>query len=135
MTWRVAASAAEKKLPIFVIGKSAKPRCFENVKSLPCYYQSQVKSWMNSFIFDKWIKELDKKFGKKHRKVILIVYNCPRASNYWKFESCLACVPATKHNFKNPTYEPRCDIFHKRKMSQKNYWKTKVNILEKFYQK
>ena len=49
----------------------------KNFKSLPCCYKSQVKSWMNSFLFDECVKELDKKFEKENRKVILIVDNCP----------------------------------------------------------
>ena len=49
----------------------------KNVKSLPCCYKSQVKSWMNSFLFDECVKELDKKFEKENRKVILIVDNDP----------------------------------------------------------
>ena len=32
---------------------------------------------MNSFLFDKWVIELDKKFKKEHRKVVLIVDNYP----------------------------------------------------------
>ena len=31
---------------------------------------------MSSFLFDEWVKELDKKFEKENRKVILIVDNC-----------------------------------------------------------
>ena len=65
-----AASAAGEKLPIFVVGKSAKPRCFKNVKNLPCQYRLQVKSWMNSFLFDEWVKELDQK--KKIVKLLLL---------------------------------------------------------------
>ena len=37
-TGMAATSAAGEKLSIFVIGKSANPRCFKNVKSLPCRY-------------------------------------------------------------------------------------------------
>ena len=48
-----------------ICGKSAKPRCFKNVKSIPYHYRSQIKSWMNSFLFDEWVKELGKKFEKK----------------------------------------------------------------------
>ena len=68
-----AASAAGKKLPMLVIGKSTKPRSFKNVKSLPCSYQSQEKSWMNSFLFDEWVKELRKKFKRENCKVVHIV--------------------------------------------------------------
>ena len=77
LTGVAVASAAGEKLPIFVIGKLAKPRCFKNVKSLPCRYRSQLKSWMNSFLFDEWVNERDKKFEKENHKVILIVDNCP----------------------------------------------------------
>ena len=72
----VAASATGEKLPMFVIGKSVKPRCFKHVKSLPCRYRAQPESWMSSFLFDEWVKELDRKFEKKHRKIVLIVDNC-----------------------------------------------------------
>ena len=76
LTGMAAAGAAEEKLPIFITGKSAKPRCFKNIKDLPCRYRSKVKSWMDSFRFDKWVKELNKKFEKENPKVILILDNC-----------------------------------------------------------
>ena len=62
---------------MFVIGKSVKPRCFKHVKSLPCRYRVQPKSWMSSFLFDEWVKELDRKFEKENRRIVLIVDNCP----------------------------------------------------------
>ena len=36
---------------------------------------------MNSFLFDEWAKEIDKKFEKENRKVILILDNCPVHQN------------------------------------------------------
>ena len=42
---------AGEKIPVFVIGKSKTLRCFKNVKSLPCRYRSQPKSWMDSNLF------------------------------------------------------------------------------------
>ena len=48
LTEMAAASAIGEKLPMFVIWKSKNPRCFKNVKHLPCEYKSQKKSWMNS---------------------------------------------------------------------------------------
>ena len=71
-----AASATGEKLPMLVIGKSKNPRCFKNVKSLPCTYKSQAKSWMDSEIFTDWVKQLDRTFHAKSRKVALIVDNC-----------------------------------------------------------
>ena len=47
LTGLAAANAVGDKLPMFVIGKSAKPRCFKDIKSLPCQYCSQKKSWMD----------------------------------------------------------------------------------------
>ena len=76
LTGMAAASAAGEKLPMFVIGKSVKPRCFKH-DSLPCRYRAQPKSWMSSFLFDEWVKELDRKFEKENRKIVLIVDNCP----------------------------------------------------------
>ena len=64
------------KLPMFIIGKSQKPRCFKNIKKLPCGYRSQKKSWMDSTLFEKWVRELDCRFEKESRKVALIVDNC-----------------------------------------------------------
>ena len=57
-----AASAVGEKLPMFVIWKSKNARFFKNVKHLPCEYKSQKKSWMNSEIFEEWVRKLDRKF-------------------------------------------------------------------------
>ena len=77
LTGMAAASATGEKLPMFVIGKSVKPRCFKHVKSLPRRYRAQPKSWMSSFLFDEWVKELDRKFEKENRKIVLVVDNGP----------------------------------------------------------
>ena len=70
-------SATGEKLPSFEIGKYAKPRCFSGVKSLPCRYRSQKKSWMDGDLFTEWVKELDRKYAAQDRKIALIVDNCP----------------------------------------------------------
>ena len=46
LTGLAAVNATGEKLPMFVIGKAAKPRCFKNVKNLSCCCRSQNKSWM-----------------------------------------------------------------------------------------
>ena len=43
LTGIAAASATGEELPIFVIGKSTTPRCFKNIKQLPCRCRSQEK--------------------------------------------------------------------------------------------
>ena len=47
ITEMAAANAVGDKIPVFVIGKSQKPRCFKNVKFLPCRYRNQKRAgWM-----------------------------------------------------------------------------------------
>ena len=59
LTGMAAGIATGEKLPIFVIGKSKRPRCFKNLKSLPCQYTAQKKSWMDSEIFEDWVRKID----------------------------------------------------------------------------
>ena len=65
------------KLPMFVIGKAKHPRCFKNIKKLPCRYRSQRKSWMDSVLLEEWMRDVNKKFQAEGRKVALIIDNCP----------------------------------------------------------
>lgn len=65
-----------EKLKPFVIGKSKNPRCFKTIKSLPVDYDSNKKAWMNSYLFEKWMRKLDKKFTQQNRKVLFFVDNC-----------------------------------------------------------
>ena len=44
LTGLTAANAVGEKLPLFVIGKSKKPRCFKHIKYLPCLYRIQKKA-------------------------------------------------------------------------------------------
>ena len=84
LTGLAAANAEGEKLPMFVIGKSVKPRCFTGVINLPCRHRAQKKSWMDSSLFEEWIREQDRKFERQGRKIALIVDNClahPQISN------------------------------------------------------
>ena len=60
LTGLTAANAVREKLPLFVIGKSKKPRCFKHIKHLPCRYCSQKKCWMDSILFEEWAREVDR---------------------------------------------------------------------------
>ena len=73
----LAAAVTGEKLPMFVIGKSAKPRCFKNVTNLPCRCRSQNKSWMDGNLFTEWVRQLDNKFVAEGRKIVLIIDSCP----------------------------------------------------------
>ena len=55
-----------KVVPL-VIGKSAKPRCFKNVKTLPTQYESNTSAWMTSFLFMKFLRWFDAFIGNKRR--------------------------------------------------------------------
>ena len=77
ITGLAAANAVGNKLPTFVIGKAKNPRSFKNIKKLPCRYRSQRKSWMDSVLFEEWVRDVNKKFQAEGRKVALIIDNCP----------------------------------------------------------
>lgn len=66
-----------EKLPPLVIGKSLKPRCFKNVKSLPVTYRNNQKAWMTSMLFEEFLLDWDRKLEAENRKIILFVDNCP----------------------------------------------------------
>lgn len=76
LTGLAAGNAYGERLPMFVIGKSAKPRCFKGVRTLPCRYRAQNKSWMSGELFEDWVRELDRKFSVSKRKIALIIDNC-----------------------------------------------------------
>ena len=77
LTGLAASNALGEQLPMYVIGKSAYPRRFKHIKSLPCKYTNQAKSWMDSDIFTRWLKELDRKMIAEGRKITMTVDNCP----------------------------------------------------------
>ena len=81
LTGMAAGNVKGERLPMFVIGKAKTPRCFKGVKSIPCRYRAQPKSWMSSELFEEWIKEIDRKFSVQKRKVALIIDNCPAHPN------------------------------------------------------
>ena len=69
------------KLKPLVIGKSKKPRCFQNVKSLPVEYTNNTKAWMTSVIFLDFLRSFDLDLRKEDRKAVMLVDNCPSHPN------------------------------------------------------
>ncbi|CAI6353251.1 unnamed protein product [Macrosiphum euphorbiae] len=69
--------AGTDKKKLLIIGKSAKPRCFKNIKitNLPVSYLSNKNAWMTAEIFTSWLKDWDKELGKQSRTILLIVDN------------------------------------------------------------
>lgn len=64
------------KRKLVVIGKSAKPRCFKGVRSLPVDYFNNKNAWMTSDIFKRILLAMDKEMIEKRRKILLFLDNC-----------------------------------------------------------
>ena len=68
-----------EKLPLLVIGKSAKPRCLKNIlrtpDKLPVMYRSSKNAWMTEKIFTDWLREWDRKLVEEGREVCLLLDN------------------------------------------------------------
>ena len=79
LTDMTVASATGENLEMFVIGKPKKPRCFKNVKQLPCRYRAQKKVGFlfTGVLFEEWVRKLDSSFRAQSRKVALLIDNCP----------------------------------------------------------
>ena len=63
-------------MPLLVIGKSANPRCFKNIKKLPLPYESNEKARMTVAIFETWVKKVDSQMRKSNRNIALMLDNC-----------------------------------------------------------
>ena len=61
---------------MFVIWRAKKPRCFKNVQSLPCRHRSQQISCMGGVLFEKLVREMDKKFVSEGKLISLAIGNC-----------------------------------------------------------
>ncbi|XP_039298512.1 tigger transposable element-derived protein 6-like [Nilaparvata lugens] len=70
-----------QKLNPLVIGKSAKPRCFKGIKSLPTIYRSNKKSWITTELFNEWLISVDSDMKKENRKILLFLDNCSVHNN------------------------------------------------------
>jgi len=77
------------KRKLFVVGKSAKPRCFRGVKTLPVTYRSNSNAWMTSTLFQQWIESFNASLLKKGKKVCLLLDNC---SVHKIEDSALKCI-------------------------------------------
>ena len=76
VTILVGASMSGEKLPLLMIGKSFKPRCFLGIQNLPIQYKNQQNSWMDVCIFESYLKKLDNKLCAQNQRALVIVDNC-----------------------------------------------------------
>uniref|UniRef100_A0A8C3XKF6 HTH CENPB-type domain-containing protein n=1 Tax=Chelydra serpentina TaxID=8475 RepID=A0A8C3XKF6_CHESE len=64
------------KRPLFMIGKSKRPRCFpEDFRKLPLNYVSSVNAWMTGEIFINWLQKWDRQLCWQSRKICLFLAN------------------------------------------------------------
>jgi len=63
------------KMELLVIGKFQNPRCFKNVRKLPVQYYANMKAWITSDIFETCIRQLDQRFEREHREILMLVDN------------------------------------------------------------
>ena len=105
LTGLASANTIGKKLPMFIIGKAKLPRCFKNVKHLPCHYFSQEKNWMDGTLFEECVCEIDWQFMKEGQKIVLLVDNCPAHPTIDYLINRID-LSTTKHYLKAPTDGP-----------------------------
>ena len=74
-------------MPSLVIGKSKIPQAFrktlgfnkknrEFIKPPPVKWLNSLKSLMTLEIFSNWLEDINKKFSREMRKVLLFIDNC-----------------------------------------------------------
>jgi hypothetical protein len=69
------ATGSEMLKPV-VIGQRKSPRCFKNFNhSSLVYYFHSAKGWMNTAIFQEYLRKLNHKMAIQNRKIALIVDN------------------------------------------------------------
>ncbi|XP_046608787.1 jerky protein homolog-like [Neodiprion virginianus] len=77
-------AAGTHKLPLLIIGKPMKPRCFKNIVTLPVTYNAQKSAWMDAKLFCDWYVNDFIKGVRKWRQandktggVLLLLDNAP----------------------------------------------------------
>lgn len=65
-----------EKLPLLVVQKSAKPRCFKGAQ-LPSgvVYRNVMKVWMTGKLFEEYMHLIDRRFAARERNVVIILDN------------------------------------------------------------
>ena len=89
---------------LLVVGKSATPRCFRGVKTLPVTHCSNSISYMTSTLFQQWIESFDASLVKKGKKVCLLLDSCSACKIEDSALKCieLAYLPPNTTSFVQP---------------------------------
>lgn len=62
-----------EKLPLFVVGRFARPKSLKYVQTLPTEYVFTKKVWMLPIFFEEWVSKFDKMMQSSWRRVTLFV--------------------------------------------------------------
>ena len=67
-----------EKLPLMIIGRSKKPRCLKgyDFETLGLMYDSNASAWMISYLFEKWLIDVNNIMRAQNRNILLIMDNC-----------------------------------------------------------
>ena len=76
LTGLATSNALAQKLPMFIIGKKISQDA-SKIWNIFLGATGAKKNWMNSDLFEDWVREQDNKFEGQNRNVLLIVDNCP----------------------------------------------------------
>lgn len=69
----LAFSASGAKLPLFVIGRTARPASFSGVHHLPCRYRGNKEASLDENVLEAWLREADARFVRERRRVVIVV--------------------------------------------------------------
>jgi hypothetical protein len=70
-------SDGSEKFPQLVVGKFVIPRCFKNVRILPCKHTDNSNARMTSEFFKNFLASQDAKVNAQKRNILLFIDKCP----------------------------------------------------------
>ncbi|GMF26654.1 unnamed protein product [Phytophthora fragariaefolia] len=70
-------------LPILLLGRAAKPRCFGGRTPAECgfHYKNSSKAWMNGAVYRDWLRALDRDMRAAGRHILLLLDNASSHSS------------------------------------------------------
>lgn len=95
-----------EKMPLLVLGKFKKPRCFKGVTVLPTEYKNQRRAWMTGDLFTNWLMKLDSKFKIQKRKIAMVLDNCSAHPHVTGLQAIKLFFPP-QHHLSDPAHGSR----------------------------
>jgi hypothetical protein len=116
-----------KKMPLLVVGKTKKLRCFEHVRPLSCTYRHNTSEWITCALFMEFLTCLERMAGK-NLKILMFLDQC---AEYAKDTSKLRHMQV-KYLPANPTTV--LQIMHKGRIISSRKYKYNRCLVCKFLQ-